>query len=163
MKYFAYGSNMSIRRLSARVPTVERLGTYRLVQHQLRFHKKSADGSGKCDAFFTGNSNDTIIGALYEINYEEKHMLDTIEGLGKGYDEKIVIVANENGEQYEAITYYATDIDTRLLPYTWYLNHVIIGAKEINAPIHYLNGITSTNSSIDQNKERSLREFNIHR
>jgi len=38
MKYFAYGSNMSLLRLRARVPSAERIGMFTLVEHALRFH-----------------------------------------------------------------------------------------------------------------------------
>ena len=48
--YFAYGSNMSQRRLQARVPSATFLGIGILLGHALAFHKISKkDGSGKCD------------------------------------------------------------------------------------------------------------------
>lgn len=49
--YFAYGSNMSSARLRARVPSCRPIGIAFLPGHELRFHKRSKDGSGKCDAF----------------------------------------------------------------------------------------------------------------
>ena len=39
VKYFAYGSNMSLVRLRERVPSAERLGVFILAEYQLRFHK----------------------------------------------------------------------------------------------------------------------------
>jgi hypothetical protein len=50
MQYFAYGSNMSLRRLRTRVPSAVKLGNATLFGHQLKFHKRSQDGSAKCDA-----------------------------------------------------------------------------------------------------------------
>jgi len=86
MKYFAYGSNMSLLRLRARVPNAERIGMFTLVEHSLRFHKWSRkDKSAKCDALFTGNPEYFVIGALFWIPREEKHPLDRAEGLGFGY------------------------------------------------------------------------------
>lgn len=38
MNYFAYGSNMSLQRLRERVPGAEYLGSYTLINHNLRFH-----------------------------------------------------------------------------------------------------------------------------
>ncbi len=64
MKYFAYGSNMSISRLRERVPSAVRLGIFFLEGHRLCFHKASEDGSAKCDAYQTNNPNDEVIGAL---------------------------------------------------------------------------------------------------
>ena len=46
MRYFAYGSNMSIARLSERAPSAEVIGVARLRSHVLRFHKVGTDGSG---------------------------------------------------------------------------------------------------------------------
>lgn len=58
MKYFAYGSNMSLLRLWQRVPSAVRIGVFTLQGHQLRFHKLGKDGSGKCDAYQTNNTLD---------------------------------------------------------------------------------------------------------
>ena len=49
MLYFAYGSNMLTERLKARVSSATPIGKANLSDHGLRFHKKSKDGSGKCD------------------------------------------------------------------------------------------------------------------
>ena len=162
MKYFAYGSNMSIKRLTERTPSVQRIGLFMLPDHQLKFHKAAADGSGKCDIYLTNNVNDIIYGALYEIDVSEKHVLDKIEGLGSGYEEKEVIVANENGDTYSALTYYATDIDNTLPPYSWYLNHVVTGAREINVPIDYLNNIKQTESIADPDPQRHSIEIAMY-
>ncbi len=80
MKYFAYGSNMSIARLRERVPSAVSFGCHALKEHDLRFHKSSKDGSGKCNAFFTGNDDDTILGVLFEIKSSEMSALDRAEG-----------------------------------------------------------------------------------
>ena len=166
MYYFAYGSNMSIARLTARVPSAVSLGCYILKQHVLKFHKSSHDGSGKCDAHFTNNEQDIIYGALYEIDPLEKPNLDKVEGLGLGYDEKTVnvIKMDEQGDKtIGAKTYFATDIDARLKPYSWYLNHVIIGANDTELPQHYVRkNIQSVIAIEDQNIQRDASERAIH-
>ena len=159
MKYFAYGSNMSLRRLTRRAPSAKRLGLCILKQHSLRFHKVShRDGSAKCDAFFTGQPQDFIVGSLFVIAERDKAALDEVEGLGKGYQQKIVHVHNAQQQLSEAFTYYATDIDDKLLPYSWYLNHVIQGAKEIGVPLDYLN----TPCITDANQARDAAERAIY-
>lgn len=158
MKYFAYGSNMSLIRLRERAPNVERVGTFLLVGHQLCFHKASDDGSGKCDVVNTNNRSDIVIGALFDINKFEKSELDKVEGLGYGYDEKTVTVHNESGESFEALTYYAIKTDPSLKPYSWYLNHVLIGAKEIVAETEYLNKLESTECIDDPNIDRDAKQ-----
>ncbi|MFV1468032.1 gamma-glutamylcyclotransferase family protein [Idiomarina sp. HB] len=163
MKYFAYGSNMSLPRLKERVPSAERLGTYTLTEHSLRFHKVSKkDGSAKCDVLFTKNPEDYVVGALFEISDAQKGALDSAEGLGYGYQEKQVLVVDDQGSSFEAITYYATNTDSSLLPYSWYLDHVIFGAKETGVPANYLCFLSATKSKEDPDKERDARERAIY-
>lgn len=163
MKYFAYGSNMSIARLRERVPSAEPLGCRALKQHILRFHKAGKDGSGKCDAFFTGGDEHTIFGGLFELDPFEKHFLDKAEGLGYGYDEKSVIVHAEDGSSLEATTYYATAIEEALKPYTWYVNHVLVGAAEMALPAEYIqSSLSGIDSSQDPDQGREARERAIH-
>lgn len=150
---------MSLLRLQERAPSAEKIGVFTLKEHQLCFHKISnKDGSGKCDAFETNNIENVVIGALFEINKNEKGALDKAEGLGYGYDEKIVKVQNESGEVFEALTYYATHIDSSLKPYSWYLNHVVIGAKETNVPTQYLAVIELIHAIEDPDKKRDAQQ-----
>lgn len=154
MKYFAYGSNMSLKRLKQRIPSAQRLGLYQLPAHQLKFHKKGQDGSAKCDAQHTGNPDDIVFGALFDIDQNDKPTLDRIEGVGRGYEIKEVIVTNTSGQQTTAYTYIATLITTDLLPFSWYLNHVLIGAKEVSIPPDYLTSIANTPAIDDHNTQR---------
>ena len=158
VKYFAYGSNMSLLRLKERVPSAKKIGIVTLKNHQLRFNMSGNDGSGKCDSFQTNKSEDIVIGALFEINRDEKSTLDQAESLGVGYDEKIVSVQSNSGEVFEAFMYYAIKIDPALKPYSWYLNHVIIGAKEIKVPLNYLAVIESIECVEDPDKSRNAKQ-----
>ncbi|WP_082305657.1 MULTISPECIES: gamma-glutamylcyclotransferase [unclassified Pseudoalteromonas] len=79
----------------------------------------------------------------------EKTYLYKAEELGVGYDEQIVQVINEAGESISALIYVAARIDTSLLPYSWYLNHVIIGAIENKVPVAYLNTLKSVSHKAD--------------
>jgi gamma-glutamylcyclotransferase (GGCT)/AIG2-like uncharacterized protein YtfP len=162
MKYFAYGSNMSLARLTQRVPSAKRIGTYQLPGYDLRFHKAGKDNSGKCDAYYTGNSEDVVIGALYEMPESERPALDAAEGLGVHYNDKIITVLGQDGESLEAMMYYAIDINLSVKPFCWYLNHVLIGAREINVPDNYLAKIQAIDSVLDQDTERNTLEYTIH-
>lgn len=163
MLYFAYGSNMSIRRLRAgdRAPSADRVTVARLPEYRLVFHKKSADGSAKCDAYYTGRRGDFIIGVLYELNESEKRSLDIIEGLGRGYDEKEVTVITDSGPK-SAVAYFATNIDTGLKPYDWYKVHVVVGAQENDLPANYLDMIEEVESVADPDRQREERELSIY-
>lgn len=60
--YFAYGSNTSTARLRERMPSCKPLGIATLPGHALRFHKRSTDKSGRCNAF-TSESDRSVIGS----------------------------------------------------------------------------------------------------
>ena len=147
--YFAYGSNMSTRRLVARVPSAKAVSVAMLSGHSLEFHKIGKDGSAKCDAVYTDDLNDVVHGVVFEMALSEKPTLDKIEGLGNGYAEKDVIVLSESGEAFEAVTYYATSIDASLEPCDWYVEHVLRGAREHGLPPDYINRIEAIESIPD--------------
>ena len=93
MYYFSYGSNMSTSRMLKRVPSAEVITVGSLNNHKLKFHKVSKDGSSKCNIFETLVSTDVVYGVIYEINESEKASLDHAEGLGLGYEQKLVKVS----------------------------------------------------------------------
>jgi hypothetical protein len=162
MKYFAYGSNMSTRRLRDRVPSCEFVTTAKLSRHQLRFQKWSKDKSSKCDAFYTGADTDFVWGVVFNISATEKTALDTAEGLGGGYNEKTVDLITATGEHLRAITYYAdkSAIVKDLSPYTWYKDLVLNGASEHGLPADYIalsiKPVTATKDP-DANREKRNR------
>lgn len=163
MLYFSYGSNMSKKRLCERVPSAEFLAVSTLSMHELKFHKSSKDGSGKCDAYETGDLSTFVIGVVFDISETEKPTLDKKEGLGSGYEEKIVVVTSSMGESFEATTYYATNIDSSRKPYHWYKEHVLRGAKENGLPDHYVKSIATIESVADPKSERHEEELKIYR
>ena len=118
---------MSTPRLTDRVPSVRAVTIAQLHKHKLKFHKKSNDGSAKCDAEYTNNAEDVMYGVVFQISASEKPELDIKEGLRKGYEEKIVSVIAQNGETLDAVTYYATNIDPSLNPYDWYKEPCLSG------------------------------------
>ena len=152
MFYFAYGSNMSITRLKKRVSSavVKSIGS--ISGYVLKFNKISKDGSGKGDIEFTGNHDNVAYGVVYEIDDREKGNLDKAEGLGYGYDKKNVTVSTPEGE-IAAQTYYATKTDDSLKPYTWYMNHVITGAKENKLPGDYITMLEQVETIEDSTPE----------
>lgn len=132
--YFAYGSNMATPRLRAanRCPSAQSLGVAELRGYELRWHKKSTDGSGKCDVV-SGNDRDRVFGVLFSIANSEQDALDNAEGRGKGYERKQMAVWQGNAER-QATLYVATITDSTLKPYTWYKAWVVAGAKEHGLP-----------------------------
>ena len=159
--YFAYGSNMSCKRLQKRVSTAKSKGKAVLRSHRLEFHKVSKDGSGKCD-IEPSNKSDVVCGRLYHIDDGEKKHLDYYEGLGYGYDKKCVSVELDSGQTVRAMTYYATKKDCTLKPYTWYIKHILIGAKEAYLPLDYIKKIEEVEAKEDPCKKREWDELLIY-
>jgi gamma-glutamylcyclotransferase len=162
LKYFAYGSNMSSARLQARTPSARSLGMHVLPQHQLLFHKSGKDGSGKCNAFYTGTDQHAVIGILYELDSTEKTILDRIEGVGWGYELSEVQVSCAQGAWHSCFTYSAIRFATDLQPYTWYLNHVLTGAQAAGLPADYVAAIAATPATPDSDRERHNREMSLY-
>jgi gamma-glutamylcyclotransferase len=163
MNYFAYGSNMSINRLSTRINIKKTIGIGMLTKHKLMFHKRSYDGSGKCDAYFTGKDSDVIYGVIYDIEDVELDNLDRFEGIGQGYKRKSIFVEGYHDSiTYTAITYCAEEIDSTLKPYTWYKEHVLKGAEENGLPEEYINKIKRVKAIKDLDLGREIKELSIY-
>ncbi len=164
MLYFSYGSNLSSKRLLARVPSARKVACGWLAGHQLRFHKKSElDGSAKCDAFETGNPADRVHGVVFRIDRSEKPILDEKEGLGYGYAQKQVEICQNNGDRIQTFTYYALLINDQLQPFDWYLEHVIHGAREHDLPTNYVNRLKQITAVPDPDIRRRNQELAIYR
>lgn len=154
MTIFAYGSNMSTARLRLRVPSANPLDVGCLGGHALRWHKRSVDGSGKCDAEETRDLRDSVWGVLFQIDPAHKKDLDRFEFLGTGYAEKRVAVSTPTGP-VEACLYYAIQIDRALLPYRWYKAFVVAGAIEHSLPLEYIGALKAAPSRPDPDRERA--------
>jgi cation transport regulator ChaC len=161
--YFAYGSNMSVKRITARVPSACVIDTATLRGHRLGFRKVGKDGSAKCDVEQTGESGNIVIGVIFKLPLADKQILDRIEGLGNGYKQKHVTVHTNKGSSVTALTYYATDINVSLSPYHWYKEHVLAGACEHRLPDDYIRMIKSVSAIHDPDPDRHDQELAIYR
>ena len=159
-QYFAYGSNMLTRRLTAanRAPSAKPIGIGYVESRRLTFDKVSRDGSGKCDAQATGKKTDRVYGVIFEIALTDKTALDGAEG---GYAEEHVDVISVAGkvqlETYIATTYIATKKEPVLPPYHWYKALTIAGAVEHGLPKDYVEWLRAFESVEDPNVERRAK------
>ena len=160
--HFAYGSNMSVRRLQDRVSSARLLGMGWLPDHRLAFHKRSKDGSGKCDV--VPSDTCTVYGVLFQIDSTQETTLDHCEGLNSGYRKKEVRVRVSEERCMLAYLYYADNasVDPALKPYSWYLKHVSTGAEEASLPETYIERIRTTESIEDQDEDRKRRELSLY-
>jgi hypothetical protein len=160
--YFAYGSNMASERLLARIPGARKVCNAVLPDHRLRFRKSDSGKSGKCDIEVTGNRLDRVHGVVYQIPDQDKAILDQYEGLGVGYNDKLVELNSENKQVLSAFTYYALLIDEAMIPYHWYKGHVLHGAIEHQLPADYISIIEAVPSKKDPDTARSVHELAIY-
>jgi AIG2-like family len=159
-RYFAYGSNMCTARLRSRVPSATPIGVGYVQGYHLRWHKKSRDGSGKCDIELTGKPEDLAYGVIFEIEKVEKRKLDGVEGLGNGYEQKNVDVKSASGT-ISATTYYATSIDPTLPPFDWYKSLVVAGAREHRLPVAYRKSLEAVKAVKDPDSRRAKEEMKV--
>ena len=163
MLIFAYGSNMSCRRLKNRCASALIKEIAFAEGYKLMFNKKSSDGSAKANIQKTDTIS-LVWGVMYEISQEDKSELDRIEGKGYGYEEQFIFVKTAAGDLYECICYivmdkkYTTDDS---LPYDWYLNHCITGAAENNLPKEYVSFLQKHATKMDGDTDRNKKEKDI--
>ncbi len=152
----AYGSNLLLARMHGRAPSAEPVTTVRLPGYALRFHKRGRDGSGKADAFFTGRGQDVVCGVVYELSPADKAALDLAEGLGRDYFEHPVELTGGDGTGFHASVYTASPsmIDGRLVPFSWYKEMVVSGAREHGLPAQYVAALESVEARADGDAER---------
>lgn len=162
--YLAYGSNLHPLRLAARVPSARAVGVVEMPGRLLAFHKRSVDGSGKCLIYTEQGEHHKMYGVLYEFDAREKANLDALEGSGKGYREQFVQFPL-NGQTYTPYIYVAesTHIDPTLIPYHWYKNLVLAGARYHNLPAQYVAAIEATPSKADPDAKRNQDNENLLR
>jgi hypothetical protein len=123
----------------------------------MHFHKKSdVDGSGKCTVRAGGNG---VHFAIYEIALTEKPLLDSIEGLGKGYDDLAVALPGIGNCQ----TYVAREevIDDSLAPMDWYKALVLLGCRAHDFPDEYVNQIEAVSSIYDPDIDRWREQWQL--
>ena len=160
MKYFAYGSNLFTPWLRSRVSSAAALGVASLGGHRLAWHKRSVDGSGKCDAYQTGAPEDVVTGVVFAIDAAERPALDRVEGPGYAALEVRVALGVE---LVQAFTYVARPeaIDASLHPYHWYKTLVVSGAAEHVLPSGYIAGLQARPSVPDVDAGRDGKAWGL--
>lgn len=158
--YFAYGSNLCVHRLGRRAPGVVTLGVASLEGFDLRWHKRGADGSGKCSIVRSSSRSATVHGALFLIPRASMRRLDRVEGLGAGY-ERATVRARAASGTVGARTYIAspTHVDDSLRPFDWYRDLVVSGARALSLPPQYVEELRRIETWMDKDRKRARRNL----
>lgn len=155
-RYAAYGSNLHPRRIGERVPDARLLGTGVLEGHTLKFHKRSVDGSGKCNVVA---GDDRVHVAVYDLTDGAAATLDVFEGAGYAREPRSIAPFGE------CFVYVASPayVDDSLSPYTWYLALVLAGCEHLEFPRAYVDKLAAIESHRDPDAERHVRNMAIVR
>lgn len=157
MLYYAYGSNLWQPRLECRLGSVRPVGIGRLGGYALRWHKRSkTDGSGKCDIVPLDGAE--VIGVVYEFNDLKMQILDKFEGAGVGYL-RVSVRVDLNGKPTDVVTYRATAIEEGILPYLWYHQLVVAGARHHALPAAYVENLAMQPTQPDRDRLRAASEL----
>ncbi len=151
--YFGYGSNLCLKRFQARVPSAVVQSQAELADHQVVFHKRSIDGSGK--ATIMSKKGATVWGALFA--YEDQHH-DNLRKAEAGYAERVVTVATSKGCR-KALTFVCEvdKLDTSLVPFDWYLDLIRHGVS-LGIPQEYFEQFDTVPSKPDPDTVRAAKE-----
>lgn len=169
MKYFAYGELMFSPHFNHIVPNAQCLGPAKIMGYKLFFHcKVDEDPSGKCNIIPVKDPCSEIYGVLYEIPEEERSLLNKVECLGNGYQEITLKVFPLNFKRNKigvsvsvfASTYVADkdNIYEDLVPFSWYKEMVVSGAREHKLPKAYIHYLEQCASTQDPNVQRANKQ-----
>jgi gamma-glutamylcyclotransferase len=119
----------------------------------LRFHKRSTDGSVKCDIPESSSDSDIVWGVVFEMPENKIGALDRAE---TGYIRTAIEVLREDAPLISAASYITNpaNIDSQLLPYTWYRDLVVVGARQHNLSVAYISQLIAVVAVPDLDRER---------
>lgn len=122
----------------------------------MKCYKKSIDGSGK-GTIIKSSNGEVVWGVVYDINPDEKYLLDKAEGLNNGYIETYLEVRSEM-KVYRAQAYVGEHryMDTSIKAYEWYKNFILKGAQENGLPEAYIDFLYHIPSTLDTDADRRL-------
>ncbi len=160
LRYFAYGSNLHPLRLQLRVPSAKLLCTARLLRCRLRFHKAGLDDSGKCSIVRTCDQSDLVYGAVFSMLGTELALLDAAEGPGY-YRESLQVLAPEGTIEVFAYIARPSHVDGAAVPFNWYRELVLCGARFCSFPAEYLARLQTVPVKPDPDTGRAQLNANL--
>ena len=139
--------------LQTRVPDARFFDVGYVTGRRLRFHKRSTDGSAKCDVPGSSCDSDIVWGVVFDVPDNKIGALDKAES---GYARTTMEVLREEVPLVLAAAYVANpgNIDCHLRPYTWYRGLVVAGACQHNLPVEYIAQLTAVVAVADLDRER---------
>jgi gamma-glutamylcyclotransferase len=143
--YFAYGSNLSKPRMQNRTGPILASRVARLKDHRLCFNNTDKEGIERY-ANIVPSAGAVTWGVAYWCSAQAMAALDRYEGVAEDcYLREWVEVETIDGDRLQAEVYIGgqrfTVVEGR--PSDWYLDIILLGAKEHGLPEDYIRGIES--------------------
>ncbi len=141
--YFAYGSNLSNHRMTRRTGPIRKAHVARLNDYRLAFNNTDKAGA-ELYANIVPSAGDIAWGVAYWCSPQAMAALDEYEGVADGcYRREWVEVETSDGERLQAEVYIGGEKFTVAegRPSDWYLDIILLGAKEHGLPEEYIRGI----------------------
>lgn len=145
--YFAYGSNMSQRRMKERVGDFSNPRAATLYNYKLVFNKKASSGNNTY-ANVKKYPDAITEGVLYEITEKELNILDSYEGYPDHYNRLLKDVFLRDGSKVKAWVYIARK--EKLydgIPTTHYLDYLLEGKDFLSE--YYVNDLKSLKECLE--------------
>jgi gamma-glutamylcyclotransferase len=129
MNYFAYGSNLNKKQMSARCPESKPKIGATLPNYKLIFagYSRSLNGGTASIKPFKGQR---VSGAVYEITEKDLKKLDTYEDYPSTYDHIKVTAWTDTGDPIEAVTYIKKIQSPETKPSREYLALIMQGYRD---------------------------------
>jgi gamma-glutamylcyclotransferase len=162
MLNFAYGSNMLLERLHARVPQARLISIGQLPGWRFALNIRSEDGSAKATAIHTGQPQDVLHGVLYELDEAGKATLDRYEDVGGSYRIEHATAETPAGPR-EVYLYVGNESRAveGLAPYDWYLGFILAGARQRRLQAEFIHALETTRAIPDLDGERSVANWKL--
>ena len=162
MLNFAYGSNLLMERLQARVPQARFVTTGRLQGWRFAFNVRSQDGSAKANALRSDQPGDLLSGVIYELDEAGKATLDRYEDVGGAYRIEHANALTKHGLME---VYLYTGSETHyvegLAPYDWYLGFILAGAMQHQLPETFITKLRSATAKNDPDHARATENWKL--
>jgi hypothetical protein len=103
-----------------------------------------------------------VYGVVFNIDAQERPLLDAAEGLGNGYNHTHIKIVTD-ASVLTAFT-YTTDprfIDDSLILFMWYKKYVVEGAKRYALPASYVRMLEDIDAVPDDNHQRARRHADV--
>ena len=154
--YFAFGSNMSRKRMQKRGLIWDHILKAKLPNYELCFEKK-AYSIGEGFANIRKKDGEIVEGVLYKLeDKKQAHILDDFEGTPVHYERKEITVNCKQFKQpVKAFTYIANpkQVESGLNPSEDYLSHLLDGKRYLSSKYHYWISQTKTGCDYSNNPE----------